>query len=145
MHRYSKPEDSFILEEIKEIINIRPSYGYKRVSAMINRNRLQKGLKKLNRKRIYRIMDMNGLIMKKLQPRREHKKTGKIITLHSNTRWCSDAYEIKCFNGEKVYVAFALDCHDRECLAFIARKEPLLAQDIQELMLLAVERRFPNA
>ena len=24
---------------------------------------------------------------------------------------------IKCFNGEKVYVAFALDCHDREALS----------------------------
>lgn len=26
-------------------------------------------------------------------------------------------FEFKCFNGEKVYVAYALDCHDRECLS----------------------------
>ena len=53
-------------------------------------------------------------------------------------------YEIHCFNGEKVYVAFALDCHDRECLAHVARKQPLTASDIQELMLLSVESRFED-
>ena len=143
MERYRKEEDQNILVEIKAIIEKRPTYGYKRVTAMINRERRRNGHKKLNKKRIYRIMDINGLILKKENaPRRDHIKTGKVITLHSNTRWCSDAYEIKCFNGEKVYVAFALDCHDRECLAHVARKEPLTAIDIQELMFMAVESRF---
>ena len=30
-----------------------------------------------------------------------------------NTRWCSDGLEIGCYNGERVRVAFALDCCDR--------------------------------
>ena len=142
MKRYHKLDDDQVLSGVKKIIEARPSYGYKRVTAMLNKERRKEGLKTLNRKRIYRVMDMNGLIMKKGIPKRDHKKTGKIITLHSNTRWCSDAYEIKCFNGEKVYVAFALDCHDRECLGYVARKTPLHATDIQELMLVAVESRF---
>ena len=88
-------------------------------------------------------MDMNGLIMKKSSIKREHVKTGQIITLFSNTRWCSDGLEIKCFNGEKVYVAFTLDCHDRECIGVVGSKEPLLGTDIQDLMVLSVESRFP--
>jgi putative transposase len=81
--------------------------------------------------------------MKKSSVKREHQKTGKIITLFSNTRWCSDGLEIKCFNGEKVYVAFTLDCHDRECIGVVGSREPLLGTDIQDLMILSVESRFP--
>ncbi len=75
---------------------------------------------------------MNGLILKKSSVKREHQKTGQIITLFSNTRWCSDGLEIKCFNGEKVYVAFTLDCHDRECIGVVGSRLPLLGTDIQD-------------
>ena len=60
---------------------------------MINRERITKGLKRVNRKRIYRIVDMNDLLEKKYPSRRKHEGTGKVMTLHSNTRWCSDAFE----------------------------------------------------
>lgn len=143
MNRYKKSDDDAILIEIKKVVEKRPSYGYKRVTAIINTDRRKLGLKAYNRKRIYRIMDMNGLILKKSNSARERQKTGKIITLFSNTRWCSDGLEIKCFNGEKVYVAFTLDCHDRECIGFVGSKEPLLRTDIQDLMVISVESRFP--
>lgn len=144
MNRYQKFDDAEILLEIRKIIKERPTYGYKRVTAMINKKRQFYSLKNYNRKRIYRIMDMNGLIIKKHKAVREHEKTGKIITLFSNLRWCSDGLEIKCFNGEKVFVAFTLDCHDRECIGFIGSKEPLQATNIQDLMVLSVESRFAN-
>lgn len=143
MNRYIKSEDTAILFEIKKVIEKRPSYGYKRVTSMINRERKGLGLKIYNRKRIYRIMDMNGLIFKKSSTKREYQKTGRIITLFSNTRWCSDGLEIKCFNGEKVYVAFTLDCHDRESIGVVGSKNPLVATDIQDLMVMSVENRFP--
>ena len=143
MNRYEKSADAAILLKIKEVIEKRSSYGYKRVTAMINTDRRKSGLKAYNRKRIYRIMDMNGLILKKSSVKREHVKTGQIITLFSNTRWCSDGLEIKCFNGEKVYVAFTLDCHDRECIGVVGSRLPLLGTDIQDLMVLSVEKRFP--
>lgn len=144
MNRYKKSDDGDILLEIRKVIKQRPSYGYKRVTAMINKQRRTEGLKSYNRKRIYRIMDMNSLIFKKSKSIRDHEKTGKIITLFSNIRWCSDGLEIKCFNGEKVYVAFTLDCHDRENIGYVGSKEPLLATDIQELMIKSVESRFSN-
>ena len=139
--RYTKRDDPLILEEIRAVLARRPTYGYKRVTAMINRVYESRGLKRLNKKRIYRIMDKGDLLFKKSKKRR-NLKTGKVITGFSDQRWCSDIFEIKCWNGEKVYVVFALDCHDRECLAYIAEPRALLARDIQDLMLLSLERRF---
>ncbi|MDE0151340.1 MAG: IS3 family transposase [Bdellovibrionales bacterium] len=143
LSRYNKTEDIYVLEEIKEVLKDRPSYGYKRVTVMLNKSRARKGLNSFNKKRIYRIMDKNGLLLRREKAKkRVFKKTGEIIICVSNVRWCSDAFEIICFNGERVYVAFALDCHDRECLAHVVRNRPLSAKDIQELMLLSIEKRF---
>lgn len=140
--RYVKETDAEVLIEINIVLAIRPSYGHKRVTAMINKARKLKELPRYNRKRIYRVMELNGLLLKKEVVVRDHEKTGKITTLHSNTRWCSDGFEIKCFNGGKVYVAFSLDCHDREALSYVASKVPLLATDIQNLMIQSVDKRF---
>jgi putative transposase len=140
--RYTKESDSEVLLEINSVLEVRSSYGHKRVTAMINKKRALLGLPKFNRKRVYRVMELNGLLLKKEIVLRDHEKTGKIITLHSNTRWCSDGFEIQCFNGEKVYVAFSLDCHDREAISYVASKQALLATDIQDLMIQSVDARF---
>ncbi len=47
-----------------------------------------------------------------------------------------------CFNGEVVHVAFALDCHDRECMSWVAAPRALTAADIHVLMRRAVAHRF---
>jgi putative transposase len=140
--RYKKADDASVLEEIKQVQKLRPTYGYKRITAMINRRRKIYGLRKYNKKRIERIMDIHGLLQVKQISERTHEKTGKIITLHPDTRWCSDGFEIICFNGEKVYVAFTLDCHDRYAIDYVARRSPLLATDIQTLMQSSVLKRF---
>jgi transposase InsO family protein len=49
---------------------------------------------------------------------REHD--GRVIAIRSNVRWCSDALEFTCWNGEIVRIAFALDCHDRETIGWLA-------------------------
>jgi putative transposase len=139
---YIKQSDGEILEFIKQVIKVRPTYGYKRVTAILNRHRIELGVSKYNKKRIYRIMKLNGLILPKNQRVRDHEPTGKVMTLFSNTRWCSDCFEIKCFNGEKVYVSFIIDSCDREVISFVAQSKPLLAENIQSLMIEAVENRF---
>ena len=55
--RYVKETDAEVLIEINIVLAIRPSYGYKRVTAMINKARKLKELPRYNRKRIYRVMD----------------------------------------------------------------------------------------
>lgn len=53
-------------------------------------------------------------------PQRPHD--GKIITLASDLRWCSNASEIGCWNGEKAYAAFSMDHRDREAIAWDRRE-----------------------
>jgi putative transposase len=142
MGHYNKETDEEVLNEIRPIIDERPTYGYKRVTALLNKKRVAMGLAKYNKKRIYRVMKLKGILLPKQSKTRDESKTGKVMTLHPNTRFCSDGFEIKCFNGEKVYVAFVLDCCDREAISFVARKKPLLAEDIQELLITTVENRF---
>jgi putative transposase len=144
MSFYTKETDQDILEQIKPIIKLRPSYGYKRVTALLNKQRSALKATRVNKKRIYRVMKINGLILPKTFRQRDHKPTGKVMTLFSNTRWCSDGFEIKCFNGEKVYVVFVLDTCDREAISFIASDTPLVADHVQSLMVEAVEKRFAS-
>lgn len=135
--------DKEILISIKRLIENRSTYGYKRITALYNTERQKSGLPGYNKKRIYRIMRENTLLLPKSEKTRdERKKTGRIITPKSNMRWCSDCFEIVCFNGEKVYVSFVLDCCDREIISYVSHSRPLLSDDIQSLMIMAVERRF---
>ena len=118
---------------------MRPSYGYRRVTVRLNR---QSRASRINHKRVYRLMKREKLLLPKygLKPVRAHD--GKIITLASDLRWCSDSFEIRCWNGERVHVAFALDCCDREAIAWVAADHHLDGTDIRDLMAQAVEARF---
>ena len=51
-------------------------------------------------------------------------------------------FEIPCWNGNAVRIAFAIDTHDREILAWTASPQGIGGIAIRDLVLLAVERRF---
>jgi putative transposase len=142
---FKKRDDEIYLPIIRQVVDNRPTYGYKRITILVNRILKSRGELTINRKRVYRLMRMSGLTLPKSSEKRaNHEGTGKVMTLHSNTRWCSDAFEIKYFNGEKVYVAFSLDCYDREAIHFVATTQPLTQSHIAELMIFSVDKRFPK-
>jgi transposase InsO family protein len=139
---YNKADDEWLLPMIHEIMKKRSTYGYRRIHRLLNRILASKGIT-VNHKRVYRVMKQNGLLLPKhvgKRPERTHE--GRIITLHSNTRWCSDAFEIPCWNGEKVRVAFSLDCCDRETMGYVATTGGITSSMICDLMLMSVEYRF---
>lgn len=72
----------------------------------------------------------------------ERRYDGRVAVGHSNTRWCSDGFEIICDNKEKVRVAFVLDCCDRDAMGQVATTEGINGEDICDLMVTAVEHRF---
>jgi putative transposase len=128
-----------ILERIRELIGERPSYGYRRVTALLNRELPER----VNPKRIYRIMKHNRMLLERCTGNgRGRKHDGVIVTLKPNLRWCSDTFEIRCWSGERVHVGFVLDCCDREVTGFIAAAEPLCGEHIRDMMVQAVEHRF---
>lgn len=134
-----RQDDSEVLALIKAVMEERPTYGYKRVTVMVNK----RFNRRYNRKRIYRLMRKAGLLLPR-QPvsRTEHTGTGKVMVAHPNTRWASDCFEIHCWNDERVYVAFAIDCCDREVIHYVAQKEDILSEVIQYLMFKCIEIRF---
>lgn len=127
------------MERIMQIVKSRPTYGYRRVTAILNRDTLYD---QVNHKRVYRVMREHGMLLPKYTGKVDRQHTGQIMTPQSDVRWCSDGFEIRCWNGEKVFVAFAMDCCDREVIAWVASSESLNAESIRDLIALSVEQRF---
>jgi transposase InsO family protein len=92
----------------------------RRVHAVLKRQALAAGLKPPNHKRVYRVMKVHGLLLDRHVGGDERRHDGRIAVDERNRRWCSDGFEIGCNNGERVRVAFALDCCDREAMSFLA-------------------------
>jgi transposase InsO family protein len=138
----SKPGDEVYLPLIRQITDMRPTYGYRRVTALLNRILGERGKLNVNHKHIYRIMKINHLLLQKHTGRPIRSHEGTIITLRSNMRWCSDIFEIACENKERIRVAFAMDCCDREILSYIATTGGITSEMIKDLMTEAIEYRF---
>ncbi|MGQ7191160.1 DDE-type integrase/transposase/recombinase, partial [Escherichia sp. HC-CC] len=64
--------------------------------------------------------------------------SGKVAVKESNQRWCSDGFEFRCDNGEKLRVTFALDCCDREALHWAVTTGGFDSETVQDVMLGAV-------
>ena len=85
--RYHKECDKDLLPAIQKLVSHRPTYGYRRITAVLNRERALEGLPPVNHKRCYRIMEQNNLLLTRYTGKRvKRASTGKVVTLHSNTR-----------------------------------------------------------
>jgi transposase InsO family protein len=138
-------DEAFVIAQVRKVIDKRPSYGYRRVTALVNQELDRLGSKHVNHKRTYRIMKEQGLLLTRYSGRRVAVHNGQIFTLRSNMRWCSDAFVIQCWNGDRVNVAFGLDTCDREVLSYIATTVGMGGEQIRDLMVECVEHRFGKA
>ncbi len=139
----SRDGDAELAADVRRLVDARPTYGYRRIAALINRERRSGGLQAINRKRVYRLMKKFGLLLARHTGRRRQREhTGKVATLRSNLRWCSDGLEFTCWSGEVVRVAFVLDCHDREVIGWTATTAGISGEMIRDMMIECVERRF---
>jgi putative transposase len=139
---YRKDEDDALLPLIREIVDVRSTYGYPRTTVLLNKKLAILGRPRVNKKRVYRIMAMNSLLLQKHTGKPTRTHDGEIITLKSNTRWCSDVFAIQCWNAEIVWVAFSLDCCDREVMSYIATTAGISGEMIRDLMAETIESRF---
>ncbi|EKR4938754.1 IS3 family transposase [Escherichia coli] len=139
-------DDTDVLLRIHHVIGELPTYGYRRVWALLRRQAELDGMPAINAKRIYRIMRQNALLpeRKPAVPPSKRAHTGRVAVKESNQRWCSDGFEFRCDNGEKLRVTFALDCCDREALHWAVTTGGFNSETVQDVMLGAVERRFGN-
>jgi transposase InsO family protein len=91
-------DDQVLINELKVEISTLPSYGYRRAVALVNRRRQALGNPRVNHKRGYRVMKAAGLLLPKAPKRASSSRPhdGTVAVDHSDTRWCSDGFEIRC-------------------------------------------------
>jgi putative transposase len=140
---YRKAGDDELLALIRRLVDERPTYGYRRIRRLINRQRKANGKPPVNGKRVLRIMQANKLTLERHTGRRPGRThDGVVIALRSNIRWCSDHFELACRNGEIVRVLFAIDACDREVMGWLATSAGISGEMVRDLMIACVERRF---
>ena len=144
--RYQKAQDAALLPVIRRLVDMRPTYGYHRITALLRREIDKDDRPRVNHKRVYRIMRQNGLLLARhsaQRPGRLHDGKVMVMRSNSNLRWCSDVLELMCCNGEIVRIAFVIDAHDREVIAWRAVVgSGISGSQVRDLMLETVEKRF---
>ena len=143
---YRKATDKALLPLIRRLVDERPTYGYRRITALVNRELATQSLPSANRKRVHRIMQRHALLLERHTGRREGRvHDGKVMVMRSNLRWCSDGLEFTCWNGDVVRMAFIIDAFDREIIAWAALcGAGISGSDVRDMMLEAVEKRFAD-
>lgn len=141
---YLKADDVELLPAICRLVDARPTYGYRRIAALLNRQRRAADQPVANRKRVHRIMSNHAMILEKhTAVRKGRVHDGKVMVMRSNLRWCSDGLEFTCWNGEVVRLAFIIDAFDREIISWAAvANAGISGSDVRDMMLKAVEKRF---
>jgi putative transposase len=110
---------------------------------LLRRQRCEQGGAAVNVKRVYRVMKVHGLLLERHTGGGEERRhDGRVAVDRPDTRWCSDGFEIGCDNGERVRIAFTLDCCDREAISWVATTGGINSGDIRDLMIESIERRF---
>lgn len=127
-----------LIEPLKALVSERPSYGYRRIWALL-RAKLKK---RVNHKKVYRLMRQENLLLTRAPRKPTRTHDGVVVTAHNNQRWCSDAFTIQCENGDAVNVVFSMDTCDREAISYIASTGGITAQNVRDLLLESTEYRF---
>jgi putative transposase len=142
--RYHRRGDAELLARITRLVTARPTYGYRRITAVLNRELKAEALPPANHKRVYRLMQMHRMLLaRRYTERPDHIHDGKVVVMRSNLRWCSDGFEFTCWDGAVVRGVFIIDAHDREIIAWRAVVNAgISGSDVRNMMLEAVERRF---
>ncbi len=92
--RRHQAQDATVVPLILALVAARPTCGYRRITAVLNRQLRADGLAPVNHKRVYRIMQAHSLLLARHYTERpDLAHDGKVIVMRSNLRWCSDGFE----------------------------------------------------
>ena len=111
--RRSDSTEAAILEAIEKMALEYPSYGVRRITAMLHRSGIA-----VNRKKVYRVMKLANLVRKRSV--RRHVIIKRILTIpeRPDQLWQQDITYIWCGHDGWCYLFSILDCYTREWLAY---------------------------
>ena len=135
--------DAELTADIRRLVDGRPTYGFRRITAVLKRERRAAGHDPVNAKRVCRLMKKYGLLLARHTGRRVLRThDGAITTSHSNERWCSDTLEFTCWNGEIVRVASPWTVMTARSSTRVATTAGISGEMIRDMMVQCVEQRF---
>jgi putative transposase len=107
--------DPHLVERVHQLILQHPTYGYRRVWALL---RHREG-ERVNRKKIYRLMKVKGwMVHQRLVTPRPRVQKLRSRASASNERWAMDLTHIYCGSDGWGHLAAVIDCHDREIVGY---------------------------
>lgn len=138
-HHSDSTEATALLEAIEKLALEYPSYGVRRITAMLHRSRIAI----VNRKKVYRNMKLANLVRKRSV--RKHVIIKRILTVpeRPDQLWQQDITYIWCGHDGWCYLFSILDCYTREWLAYTFSTYCGTDEAIRTLEM-AVLERFPD-
>lgn len=107
--------DQALVVEIRKVIDASPTYGVRRITAVIRR--LLKAA--INRKRVHRIIKLNGWqVSQKPRGQRPRAKGWISRAERPNQRWAIDATHVFCGKDGWCHLTAIIDCCDREIVGW---------------------------
>jgi len=107
--------DEVLAARLERLIERFPTYGYRRLWAML---RFGEGLK-LNRKAVYRVLKLKGwFVSQRLATPRPRVRGRRSRAERSNERWAMDVTHIDCGHDGWAHLTAVIDCHDREIVGY---------------------------
>ena len=130
--------EAAVLETIEKVALEYPSYGVRRITAMLHRGGIT-----ANRKKVYRLLKLANLVRKRSV--RKHVIIKRILTIpeRPDQLWQQDITYIWCGHDGWCYLFSILDCYTREWLAYTFSTECGTNEVIRTLKM-AVLERFPD-
>jgi putative transposase len=137
-----RPPQTALRQRIKEIAEVRVSYGYRRITVLLKREGWR-----VNAKRIYRLYKEDGLGLRRKRPKRRRsavvRQTRTVVT-RPNERWSMDFMADALANGQKLRVLTVVDAYTRECLVLEAATR-FSGQDVATILSrVAITRGLPQ-
>ena len=131
--KQSRDDEEQLTADIVALASRYGRYGYRRVTALLQRDGWQ-----VNHKRVERIWCREGLKVPKKQPKRGRLwlNDGSVIRLspeYANHVWSYDFVEDRTHNGVKFRILNVIDEYTRECLA-VRVKRSLTHKDVLEVL-----------
>jgi transposase InsO family protein len=132
--RYSpkpRPEETAFKEQVRQLANQHPNYGYRRMTVILQREGSY-----VNHKRVQRIWQAQGLQLPRKKPRKRRcGPRGEVIhkAQYRNHVWSYDFLEEHTVRGKRLRILAVIDEFTRECLALLVDRS-ITSNEVVDLL-----------